>query len=171
MATVGEEAVGGRRRRMGRVSGVQRALVSAWVVVTAIPLLAMVVHILTRPDFPIGLGFIRTRGLMGLWVTLLPAVVALGGVVTLGLRRRMGAAMLLAYSVFWSVLLAGALPLVWNAESSFCFRGLGVCITAAWLGRAVVLLLLSFCLLVFAWTWHALRSDGAARAKGAMVGS
>ncbi len=52
-----------------------------------------------------------------------------------------------------------------------CLGGLGVCIAAAWLGRAVVLLLLSFFLLVFAWTWHALRSDGAAQAKGAMVGS
>jgi len=47
--------------------------------------------------------------------------------------------------------------MVWNAESSFCLRGLGVCITAAWLARLAVAGLLTPFVLVCAWSWRTLR--------------
>jgi hypothetical protein len=139
---------------MERAGAVRRALVSTWIVVTALPLLGITLGILMEPGFPLGLGLVRTRGLTGLWVSLLPAVVGVAGVVLLRWSRRVGAGLILAYSAFWAVLLAGMLPVVWNAESSFCLRGLGVCITAAWLGRLVVLVLLAAFLLVSSWSWR-----------------
>ncbi len=131
---------------------VRRALVRAWIVLTALPLLGITAGILAEPGFPLGLGIIRTRGLTGLWFSLLPAVVGLAGVVLLGRPGRAGPALTLAYSAFWVVVLAGMLPMVWNAESSFCLRGLGVCITAAWIGRLIVLSLLSVFVGVSTWS-------------------
>jgi hypothetical protein len=145
---------------MERAGAVRRALVSTWIVVSALPLLGIALGILTEPGFPLGLGLIRTRGLAGLWVSLLPAVVGVAGVVLFSWSRRVGAGLILAYSAFWTVLLAGMLPVVWNAESSFCLRGLGVCITAAWLGRLVVLALLAAFLGVAGWSWRRVRTIG-----------
>jgi hypothetical protein len=139
--------------------GARRGLVTFWTIASSLPLLAIALGILTQPGFPLGLGIIRIRGLTGLWATLVPAVVGVAGVVLLHRRsRRVGAALILSYSGFWSVLLAGMLPVVWNAESSFCLRGLGMCITAAWLGRLAVLGLLTPFLLVCAWCWRTLRA-------------
>jgi hypothetical protein len=150
---------------MGPAGGVRRALVRAWIVATTLPLLGITLGVLMEPGFPLGLGVIRTRGLTGLWVSLLPAVVGLAGVVLLGRSRRMAAGLILAYSVFWVVLLAGMLPVVWNVESSFCLRGLGVCITAAWLGRLIVLALLATFVVVSTWSLRRVRATpGAAGA-------
>jgi len=129
-----------------------------WTLVSALPLLAIAVGILSRPDFPLGLGFIRTRGLAGLWCSLLPAVVGIAGVVLLRSWPRVGAGLILGYAAFWCVVLAGLLPVVWNTESSFCLRGLGLCITAAWLGAAVILGLLALFMLVVVWSWRSLKA-------------
>ncbi len=142
---------------MSRRDGLWRTLVIVWSVLSALPLLGITLGILTQPDFPLGLGMIRTRGLTGLLVSLVPAVVGLGGALLLRWSSRVGAGLLLVYSAFWSVLLAGMLPVVWNADSSFCLRGLGVCITAAWLGRLAVLGLLTPFLLTCVWSWRSLR--------------
>jgi hypothetical protein len=149
---------------MERAGAVRRALVSTWIVVTALPLLGITLGILTEPGFPLGLGFIRTRGLTGLWVSLVPAVVGVTGVVLLRWSRRVGASLIFAYSAFWVVVLAGMLPVVWKAGSSFCLRGLGVCITAAWLGALVVLGLLAAFLVVSTWSWRRARGTAAERA-------
>ena len=143
---------------MSQPHGGRRALAQWWIVASAVPLLVIAIGVLTQPDFPLGLGFIRTRGLAGLWATLFPAVVGVGGVLLLRWSDRVGAGLILVYSAFWSLLLVSILPLVWNAESSFCLRGLGVCITAAWLARLTVLGLLTPSLLVSVWSWRTLRS-------------
>ncbi len=143
---------------MGRASNVRRALVRAWILATALPLLGITAGVLTEPGFPLGLGVIRTRGLAGLWVSFVPAAVGLAGVGLLGRSGRVGAGLILAYSAFWAVVLAGMLPVVWTAESSFCLRGLGVCITAAWLGRLIVLTLLAVFVAVSAWSLRTLRA-------------
>ncbi len=142
-----------------------RAVAVGWTVASALPLLAIALSVLSRPDFPLGLGVIRTRGLGGLSVSLFPAAVAVAGVALLRRWPRVGAALVLAYAVFWSVLLAGMLPVVWNAQSSFCLRGVGVCITAAWLGRLVVLSLLLLFLFVGAWSCRALRRAPSGEAR------
>ncbi len=133
----------------------QRLIVS-WSLLTAILLVGITVGILTQPGFPLGLGPIRTTGLTGLWVTLVPAVVAFAGVVLLGHRNRLAAGLLVTYSLFWAAVVASGLPLVWNAKSSFCLNGLGVCITSPWLGRLATMTLLAAFLFAGAWCWRVL---------------
>jgi hypothetical protein len=147
---------------MGRMGGRWRALVRVWIIVTALPLLGITFGILLEPGFPLGLGVVQTRGLTGLWVSLLPAVVGIVGVVVLSWSSRVGAGLILVYSAFWALLLAGMLPVVWNVQSSFCLRGLGVCITGAWLGRLVVLGLLAAFVLVSGWCLRRVRTAGEA---------
>jgi hypothetical protein len=136
---------------------IRHALALGWSVTSAVPLLAIALGILTQPDFPLGLGIIRTRGLMGLWATLFPGIIGVAGVVLFRWSNRVGSGLILVYSAFWSLLLASILPTVWNAESSFCLQGLGVCITAAWLARLTVLGLLTPFFLVCVWSWHTLQ--------------
>ncbi len=66
---------------------VTAGLARFWTAGSATLLLVIAIGILTQPDFPLGLGLIRTTGLAGLWVTLVPAVVGLVGV---GLVRGSG---------------------------------------------------------------------------------
>ncbi len=132
-----------------------RAVAISWCFVSALPLLAITLGILTEPGFPLGLGVIRTRGLTGLWVTLLPAAGGIGGALLVRKWSRVGAGLIVAYSGFWAVLLACMLPVVWNAESSFCLQGLGVCITAAWLARLTILGLTMLFLLTAGWAVRA----------------
>lgn len=133
---------------------IAKALAVSWSLLTAILLLGMTVGILTQPGFPLGLGPIRTTGLAGLWVTLVPAVVAVAGVVLLRHRSRLAGGLLAAYSLFWTVVVAGGLPLVWNARSSFCLNSLGVCITSPWLGRLATMAILTAFVVTGAWSWR-----------------
>ncbi len=122
---------------------VVRGLALFWIAVTAILLLAIAGHVLAEPGFPLGLGFIETRGLAGLWATLLPAAVGLGAVVLLWRSSRVGAGLLLAYSAFWSLVLATLVP------------GAG---RESGVGLAVVLILLTPFLLIGAWSCRILAS-------------
>jgi hypothetical protein len=94
---------------------IAQGLAVSWSLLTAILLLGITVGILTQPGFPLGLGPIRTTGLAGLWVTLVPAVLAFAGVVLLGHRNRLAAGLLVTYSASWAAVVASGLPLVWNA--------------------------------------------------------
>jgi len=141
---------------LGQWHGVARALVPFWSVGSAIFFLAVALGILTQPNFPLSFGLVRTSGLAGLWATLLPAVVGLGGVLLVRRPGPLGAGLLLLYSAFWSVLLASGLPNVWNAGTSFCLNSLGVCITSPWIGRLVAMGLLAAFLLVGVWSWRVL---------------
>jgi hypothetical protein len=131
---------------------VAAALVRFWVTGTAILLLVVAVHIVSQPDFPLGLGWIRTTGPAGLWLTLVPALVGLAGVTLLRRPGRTGPTLVFLYSAFWSLTVAGALPGVWNAKRSFCLSSL--CITNPWVGRAAALGLLAPFLLVALWAWR-----------------
>jgi hypothetical protein len=127
-----------------------------WITGTAILLLVVAVGILSQPGFPLGLGVIRTTGLAGLWVTLVPAAVGLTGVMLLRAPGWLGPGLVLVYSVFWSLVVGSGLPSVWNARESFCLTGLGFCITSPWIGRTAALGLLTSFLLVGLWAWQRL---------------
>jgi hypothetical protein len=127
-----------------------------WITGTAILLLVVAVGILSQSGFPLGLGVIRTTGLAGLWVTLVPAVVGLTGVVLLRGSGRLGPGLVFAYSIFWSLVVGSGLPSVWNAKESFCLKGLGFCITSPWIGRTAAIGLLTSFLLVGRWAWRRL---------------
>jgi hypothetical protein len=65
------------------------------------------------------------------------------------LRARMGALLLGAYSLFWTVVLACTLPAVWNARSSFCTQTM--CIRTPWIARLLVLALATPFVLAALW--------------------
>ena len=127
-----------------------------WITGTAILLFVVAVGILSQPGFPLGFGVIRTTGLAGLWMTLVPGLVGLSGVVLLRGTGRLGPGLVLVYSVFWSLIVGSGLPSVWNAKESFCLKGLGFCITSPWIGRAAAMILLTSFLLVVLWAWRRL---------------
>ena len=139
---------------------VTEGLARLWTAGSATLLLVIAVGILTQPGFPLGLGPIRTTGLAGLWVTLVPAVVGLVGVVLLRGDGRLGPGLVLLYSVFWSVVVASALPSVWNAKKSLCLNGPGFCITGPWIGRMVAVGILTPFLLVGVWAWRRVAERG-----------
>jgi hypothetical protein len=124
-------------------NGMAERVAVSWTLFTAVWLVVIAVAILTQPGFPLGLGALRTTGLHGLWVTLLPASLAIAGALLFERRNRLAACLLVIYSVFWAAVVAAALPFVWDARSSFCLSGLGVCITSPWLGRLTTMALLS----------------------------
>ena len=124
-----------------------------WSVASAILLIGVAVMIIKQPRFPLNIGLIRTQGLPGLWVTLLPAVVGLAGVVLVRGRIPLGTWLLMGYSGFWAVVVATGLPMVWNAQNSFCLTGIGFCITSPWIARLTALGLLGSFVLVGVWSW------------------
>jgi hypothetical protein len=143
----------------GRVSG---GLARFWTTGSAVLLLVIAAHVLTQPGFPLGLGVIRTTGPAGLWLTLAPAVAGLLGVALLRRPGRLGPELVLLYSGFWSLVVVGALPGVWNAKRAFCLSGLGFCIASQWIGRMAAIGVLSSFLLVAFWAWRRLVERGPA---------
>jgi hypothetical protein len=130
-------------------SRVYRWFVLLWSAFTAVYLLIISVLIVRDARFPLNLGLIRTTGRAGLWVTLLPGVVGVLALVLILLRARLGALLLGAYSLFWTVVLACTLPAVWNARSSFCTQTM--CIRTPWIARLLVLVLATPFVLAALW--------------------
>jgi hypothetical protein len=109
-----------------------------WIIVTMFFFLGLSVAVFRNPRFPLALGMIRTTGRAGLWITFVPAVVALAGLLA-STWRGLSAVLLAAYCAFWSVVILSGLPYVWNAKQSFCFKNL--CITTHWVARLTILAL------------------------------
>ncbi len=114
-----------------------RRLAVFWVAATAVLLLGIAGHVVTERGFPLGLGLIQTKGLAGLWPTLLPGVLGIAGVVLLGRSSRAAGALLLAYSAFWALVLASLLPTAGHGSR---------------VGLPVVVMLLTPFVLVGAWS-------------------
>lgn len=134
-----------------------------WIAGTAMLLLGLSVLIVKQRDFPLNFGLVRARGLDGLWATLLPGLVGLAGAVLVRSKRTMGAGLVALYSGYWTILLASGIPVVWNAKSSFCLNALGICITVPWIGRAVVLGLVSAFALTGVWACRVMTVGGGIR--------
>ena len=135
-----------------------QAAVVAWLLVSALLLCGISVLILVQKNFSLHVGLIRTTGRAGLLPTLLPALVCLLGLSLLPRFRRAGGALVVIYSLYCSVLMAAGLPSVWNAQSSFCLRGLNFCITSPWLARLLVMGLAASFLVATLWAWGVMRS-------------
>jgi hypothetical protein len=130
-------------------SRIYRWVVLLWSAFTAVYLLVISALIFRDARFPLNLGLIRTTGRAGLSVTLVPGVVGVLALLLILLRVRMGALLLGAYSLFWTVVLACTLPAVWNARSSFCTQTM--CIRTPWIGRLLVLALATLFVLGALW--------------------
>ena len=136
---------------------VVRALSLFWIAGTVMFLLGLSVLIVKQQNFPLNFGLVSTRGLTGLWATLLPGIAGLAGAVLVRAQKTLGAGLVLAYSAYWTILLASGIPVVWNAKSSFCLNGLGVCITIPWLGRAAVIGLVAAFAFVGLWSYRMMK--------------
>jgi hypothetical protein len=130
---------------------IRRAFVGLYLSVTIGFLLVLSALILAQPKFPLSVGMVRTTGRAGLLVSLLPALLGGGGLVLLRSRRKAGALLVAAYSVFWAVVFLAGLPQVWNARQSFCLKGLGFCITSPWIARLTVFAIAAVFLLCAWW--------------------
>jgi hypothetical protein len=130
-----------------------------WVAGSALFLLGISAAILQDRNFPLNFGLIRTIGSTGLWATLLPAVAGLTGLALWRRFRRVGAALVALYSLFWAVVAASGLPGIWNASRSFCLQGLNVCITSPWLGRLLLIVIAASFLAIAAWSWRQMGSS------------
>jgi hypothetical protein len=128
-----------------------------WIVLTILLFLGLSVLVFVTPRFPLAIGLLRTTGRSGLWITFLPALVGLAGVL-LWRRAKLGAGLLTAYSSFWCLTFLSGLPYVWNAKRSFCIRTF--CITTPWLGRLTVLALAGPFLLAAIWAGRSASQSG-----------
>jgi hypothetical protein len=119
-----------------------------WIALSILLFLGLSVDVFLTPRFPLAIGLLRTTGRSGLWITLLPTLVAVAGVF-LWRKAKLGAGLLTAYSSFWFLTMLSGLPYVWNAKQSFCIRTF--CITTPWLGRLMVMALATPFLLAAIW--------------------
>lgn len=129
-----------------------------WIFATILLFLGLSVVVFVTPRFPLAIGVLRTTGWYGLWITLLPTLIGLAGVV-LWRRGKLGAWLVAAYSSFWFLTILSGLPVVWNAKRSFCIRTF--CITTPWLGRLTTLALAAPFLLAAIWAASQIASQSA----------
>lgn len=128
-----------------------RLVVSLWTLFTVVFLAVISVLIVREPEFPLGITFVQTRGLPGLWITVPSFLLGAAGLLLLLRRRATGARWLLLYSGFWAVsALYGAVEKL----RTVIHQPLAVCLTGMCATLPVTLaILLAFVLCVF-WYWR-----------------
>jgi hypothetical protein len=98
-----------------------------WTGFTVVSLAVITAMILKEPEFPLGLGWIRTRGLAGLWITLPSTLLGFAGLILLKTHRPIGSRLLLLYSALWTLaLLPGMLaelPTIVRHPLAYCADG------------------------------------------------
>jgi hypothetical protein len=103
------------------------ALNVLWTTFTVVSLGVITAIILREPAFPLGFGWIRTRGLAGLWITVPGALLGIAGLILLKARRTTGTRLLLFYSALWTLtLLPGMLaelPTIVRHPLAYCADG------------------------------------------------
>lgn len=103
------------------------ALASLWTIFTVVSLGVITALIVREAAFPLGLGWIRTRGLSGLWITIPSALVAIAGLVLLRTNRTTGSRLLTLYCSFWSLILLpgmlAELPTIVRHPLAYCSDG------------------------------------------------
>lgn len=129
MQRVAQEATNREMARftMSRGERVFLALASLWTTFTVISLGVITALIVREPAFPLGLGWIRTRGLFGLLITIPSALVGIAGLILLRINRTTGSRLLLLYSAFWTSTLFPAmiaeLPTIVRHPLAYCTSG------------------------------------------------
>jgi hypothetical protein len=98
-----------------------------WTIFTVVTFAVVSVLILRTPHFPLGVTFVSTRGLAGLWITLPSFILGVAGLILTLARRVSGARCLLLYSAYWTASLVGAvvakLPTLIHQPLHVCLTG------------------------------------------------
>jgi hypothetical protein len=98
-----------------------------WTIFTVVSLGVITAMMFREPAFPLGLGWIRTRGLAGLWVTVPSILLGVAGLILLTSRRRVGFRLLLCYSALWTLTLVpgmlSELPTIVRHPLAYCANG------------------------------------------------
>jgi hypothetical protein len=128
-----------------------RSPVLLWTAFTVVFLAVISILIVREPNFPLGITFVDTRGLAGLWITVPSFLLGLFGLLLLLFRRATGAKWLHLYSAFWTA------SSFYGAVEKFrtvIHQPLAVCLTGMCATLPVTLaILLAFVLCVF-WFWR-----------------
>jgi hypothetical protein len=109
------------------------------------------VLILRTPGFPLGITFVETRGLPGLWITVPSFLLGIAGIILLMVRRTSSAKWLLVYSVFWTV---ATLFGVLEKMRTLVHTPLAVCITGMCTTLPVTLAIFAAFGLCAFWYWR-----------------
>jgi len=103
------------------------ALAVLWTTFTVVSLGVITAMIVREPAFPLGLGWIRTRGLAGLWITVPSAFLGIAGLILLRARPTTGFRLLLFYSGLFTLTLLpgmlGELPTIVRHPLAYCADG------------------------------------------------
>lgn len=103
------------------------ALAVLWTTFTVVTLAVITAMMLREPAFPLGLGWIRTRGLAGLWITVPSILLGTAGLILLTRRLTVGARVLLVYSFLWTLALVpgmlSQLPAIVRHPLAYCASG------------------------------------------------
>jgi hypothetical protein len=133
-----------------------------WTNSSVIWALAIFVVVMLRSTQQASMSSLRNPVGLTLWASGAIAVLGLGGVAAWRQRTRLGALLLLAYSLLWTAVLAYGLAWVWSAgaEWSVCLKGVNVCI-AGWWARGILAGGMVPFVLVARWFWIRLTRDRA----------
>lgn len=103
------------------------ALAVLWTIFTVVSLGVITAMIVKEPAFPLGLGWIRTSGLAGLWITIPSILLGITGLILLKTQRTAGFRLLLLYSGLWTLILIPAmlreLPTIVRHPLAYCADG------------------------------------------------
>jgi hypothetical protein len=103
------------------------AVAVLWTSFTVVSLGVITAMIVREPAFPLGFGWIRTRGLAGLWITVPSILVGIAGLILLKARSAIGARLLLFYSAVWTLILLpgmlAELPTIVRHPIAYCANG------------------------------------------------
>ena len=98
-----------------------------WTSFTVVSLGVISAMIVLQPAFSLGFGWIRTRGLAGLWITVPSLLLGLSGLILLQRRVGLAARLLLVYSGFWALILLpgmlAELPTIVRHPIAYCASG------------------------------------------------
>ena len=98
-------------RTLERIS---TAVVLLWIIPGLVLLYIISGMMIGKPGYHLGLGLIKTVGLIGLFFTLLPALWGTAAILLLFRARTLGARLLTAYCLFWFCNFSGGLIHNWD---------------------------------------------------------
>lgn len=128
-----------------------QSVVMLWTIFTVVTFAVISVLILRTPHFPLGITFVSTQGIAGLWITVPAFVLGMAGLILMLLHRIGGARCLLLYSAFWT---ASTLYGVFGRLYTVIRQPLHVCLTGTCATLPATFAILAACVLCVIWFWR-----------------